>query len=536
MAWRRAEFYQLTVLKRIRSRTEREGIPKVSRTAMPSLRALTVLATLATQAFAQPQPVNRSALQSYPDKPRVFILSDISNEPDDQQSLTRYLLYANQFQTEGIVAVTSTWLRDAVHPEDMLTVINAYGNVTENLNQHAPVDSPYPSGDEIRSLLREGPKTYGMTAVGPNITLSSGAQLLLSRLQTPSDQPLWVLAWGGTNTLAQVLYHIDETLPTNEASTLRSKLRIYAISDQDDTGSWIRQSWPEIFYIASTHGWNQYGLASWIGISGERYYNIDQGGPDFSTVSHGWLKQNIQIGAFGKTAYPDYKFIMEGDTPTFLYLIQNGLGVSEEPSYGSWGGRYDKVNPSTVVNVNHYADAADRVSGINNRTYTSGAASIWRWREAYQNDFAARMQWSLPAANASGSANHHPVISLNGSSSLSPLSLTVSPNGTITLDATDTYDPDNDTLSFRWFQYKEPGSDDWNIDGQVPKLDITTLNDGRVAKVGIPGEEESCNGKGYNPSGCWLLHLILEVRDDGGFPLTSYRRVLLQTSNGTAEA
>lgn len=121
---------------------------------MPSLVVFTALWALATQAVAK--SVNRSTLLPIPKKPRVFILSDISNEPDDQQSLTRYLLYANQFQTEGIVAVTSTWLRDEVHPEDMLSVIDAYGNVTENLNQHAPLDAPYPSGDHIRSLLRKG--------------------------------------------------------------------------------------------------------------------------------------------------------------------------------------------------------------------------------------------------------------------------------------------------------------------------------------------------------------------------------------------
>lgn len=58
-------------------------------------------------------------LQSFAQKPRVFILSDISNEPDDAESLCRYLLYANQFQTEGLVACTSTWMRDKVCPQDM---------------------------------------------------------------------------------------------------------------------------------------------------------------------------------------------------------------------------------------------------------------------------------------------------------------------------------------------------------------------------------------------------------------------------------
>lgn len=370
-----------------------------------------------------------------------------------------------------------------------------------------------------------------MKAVGKDIPLSDGGKLLLERLQAESDQPLWVLAWGGTNVLAQVLYKIHETHSESDAAALRAKLRVYAVSDQDDTGAWMRQQYPDLFYISSTHGWNQYGLAAWIGISGENYYGIDEGGPDFSRVSHKWLRDNIQVGPYGKTAYPDYQFIMEGDTPTFLYLIQNGLGFPENPDYGSWGGRYQKVNPSTVLNFNHYSDAADRVLGRNNETYTSSQATIWRWRDAFQNDFAARMQWSLPT-NASR-ANHHPVISINGSAALAPLKLNVEAGSTFTLNAAKTLDPDGDRLTFRWFQYKEPGTNDWNVAGKVPALNVNTAQGGRLAEIQVPTEKESCNGEGVNPSGCWLLHLILEVTDNGYHPLTSYRRILLQTTNST---
>jgi hypothetical protein len=370
-----------------------------------------------------------------------------------------------------------------------------------------------------------------MTAVGKNITLSDGGNLLLKRLQEKSDQPLWVLAWGGTNVLAQVLYKIHDTYSATKAAVLRSRIRVYAISDQDDTSAWIRQQYPDILYISSTHGWNQYGLAAWTGISGENYYGEDQGGPDFSKVTHSWLRDNIQIGSYGKAAYPSYQFIMEGDTPTFLYLIQNGLGVPERPEYGSWGGRYDKVNPSTVLNFNHYSDSADRVVGKNNKTYTSNRATIWRWRNAFQNDFAARMQWSLPADISK--ANHHPVISVNGSSELAPLNMTAAAGSSIIFDATATSDPDGDQLSFNWFQYREPGSTDWNVAGQVPALNVTVADGGRKTQVQIPAASESCDGKARTSSGCWMLHLILEVTDDGYHPLTSYRRILIQTTNTT---
>ena len=370
-----------------------------------------------------------------------------------------------------------------------------------------------------------------MTAVGKDVTLSEGGKLLLERLQEESDQPLWVLAWGGTNVLAQVLYKIHDTYSATEASALRSRIRVYAVSDQDDTGAWIRQQFPDILYISSTHGWNQYGLAAWTGISGENYYGEDQGGPDFSKVSHDWLRKNIQIGHYGKAAYPNYQYIMEGDTPTFLYLIQNGLGVSEEPDYGSWGGRYMKVNPSTVLNSNHYSDAADRVVGKNNETFISNRATVWRWRNAFQNDFAARMQWSLPASMSK--ANHHPIISVNGSAELAPLKISAVAGSTITFNAAATSDPDSDSMAFNWFQYSEPGSSDWNVAGQVPQVNISSVDGGRQAQVQVPAASRSCDGEALTPSGCWLLHLILEVTDDGYHPLTSYRRILLQTTNTT---
>src|SRR5687768_3735467 len=113
-----------------------------------------------------------------------------------------------------------------------------------------------------------------MEAVGDDIPLSEGAELLLKRLENDDPRPLWVLVWGGVNCLASVLYRIRNQ---PNAADLRAKLRVYTISDQDDTGAWIRQKWPEIFYICAVHGWNQYASAGWLGISGD---SPGDGGPD----------------------------------------------------------------------------------------------------------------------------------------------------------------------------------------------------------------------------------------------------------------
>ncbi|KAJ9668654.1 hypothetical protein H2201_001296 [Coniosporium apollinis] len=474
-----------------------------------------------------------SRLQSFPSKPRVFILSDISNEPDDAESLVRYLLYSNQFQTEGLVAVTSTWMKTKVCPQDMEKIIDAYEGAVGNLNAHAHPDFQYLPAQYMRDLIRKGAESYGMAAVGDDIPLSEGGKLLLDRLKAPTDEPLWVLCWGGTNVLAQVLLKIKSQEPAPDAARLRKKLRVYAISDQDDTGAWIRNNFPDVFYISSVHGWNQYGLAAWTGISGDKYYGFDEGGPDFSKLTKEWFKEHIQIGPLG-SAYPDYMFIPEGDTPTFLYLIQNGLGVPEHPDYGSWGGRYTLTDISNSgLCSKHYSDAVDRVAGADGRIYASNHATIWRWRDAFQNDFAAHIQWTL--SGDLRKANHHPVISINGDTGVEPLHIEQEAGSTIVLDASSTYDPDeDDKLTFNWFHYREPSATQWWVEAEVAELGIKRLDsEGRKVEVQLPGPEKCAvelMSRKAVPRG-QLLHLILEVKDNGTPPLTSYRRVLIQTTN-----
>lgn len=370
-----------------------------------------------------------------------------------------------------------------------------------------------------------------MQAVGDDVPLSEGGELLLRRITDPSPSPLWVLCWGGTNVLAQVLHRLRATHTELAFAALRAKLRVYAISDQDDSGAWIRATFPDILYIASVHGWNQYGMAAWTGISGDRYYGFDQGGPDFEKVSKGWIKENIQVGPLGK-AYPDYMFIPEGDTPTFLYLIQNGLAVPERPEFGSWGGRYCPSDISDGgLRSRHYGDAADVVVGKDGRTYKSNHATIWRWRDAFQNDFAARMQWTLrPLAGA----NHHPVISLNGAVGLEPLYLSAEAGTTLRLDASGTYDPDGDALHFKWWHYREPSATQWAAFLEVEEVKIEAQDEeGRVVDVTLPGPEKCCVDllsrqavrRGQ------AMHVILEVTDSGTPSLTSYRRVVIQATN-----
>ena len=129
--------------------------------------------------------------------------------------------------------------------------------------------------------------------------------------------------------------------------------------------------------------------------------------------------------------YPDTAYIMEGDTPSFLCLIPNGLNAPEHPEWGGWGGRYEEQN-------GFYTDTADTVIGADGETYTTGQATVWRWREAYQNDFAARMDWCVEPFDE---ANHPPVASLGHAEELEAEAGEV-----LQLDAAGSSDPDGDQL------------------------------------------------------------------------------------------
>jgi hypothetical protein len=209
------------------------------------------------------------------------------------------------------------------------------------LNAHTHSDNPYPEPEELFSLVRSGPPVYGRDALEPGTPLADGTKLLIERVDR-SDENLWILCWGGSNVIAQALQHIQKTRSPQALASFTSKLRIYMISDQDDTGPWIRLHFPYIFLICSVHGWCQYRTASWWGIA------CPEDGVDRNLFSNDWLKTNIQLGPFGRV-YPDPAWQIEGDTPSFLYLIPNGLSSPEHPSWGTWGGRYDSVDPSFQV-------------------------------------------------------------------------------------------------------------------------------------------------------------------------------------------
>ncbi len=441
-----------------------------------------------------------------PEKQRVIVLTDISNEPDDEQSLVRFLVYSNECDVEGLIATTSVWLRDTVRPERIRERIEAYGRVRDNLLKHA---SGYPTPEHLLSVTRQGRPEFGLGGVGEGKS-SEGSRHIIEVVDKPDNRPVWISVWGGANCLAQALWDVKYTRSAEALDVFVSKLRVYTISDQDNSGRWMRITFPNLFYIVSPSSVDNqdYPRSTWSGISGDRLY---RNGPmyRFELVDNPWLEKNIirDHGPLG-ALYPRLKYIMEGDTPSFFNLINNGLGSHISPSYGGWGGRYvlRQAYGETRPIWTNGRDSRDTVVAEDGIAHTSDQATVWRWREAYQHDFAARMDWCV--ADTFEKANHNPVAVFHGDAGKVVAKMRATSGEQVHLSAAGTYDPDGDELSYRWFIYSEAGT----FRGAV-EIGNGTLSE---ASFIAPDVDEPKS-----------LHIILEVRDDGQPCLYSYRRIIV---------
>lgn len=455
-------------------------------------------------------------------KHRVFVLTDMGADNDDRQSMVRLVLYANEIDIEGLVATTSTFMMDRTNPWLIEEIIKAYGQVRPDLLKHDP---HYPTAEYLGSLIKSGTPEYGLGGVGPGKD-SDGSALLIAALKKNDPRPLWVSIWGGANTLAQALWKIRSTEKPETVKALVAKLRVYAIGDQDDSGFWMRKEFPDLFWITPT-GFN-------TGI------NSTDAGSNPETVSAAWLAKNIQQGhgPLG-VAYPDTAYGMEGDTPAYLSLIPNGLNDPSHPNYGGWGGRFALYTPppaapqrpmrpgfrsqNVVVPVPEtrpiWTASDDQFHGPMMRVPRrpmdpapadqpelpkNAGVTLWRWREDFQNDFAARMEWTTKPYNE---ANHPPIVVLAENT---PAEFSVHSGQEFHLNATGSHDPDGDSITYYWFQYVEAGDLAEPV-SFAPFSQVLTDLPVVAPKVDSPK----------------TLHFICRVTDRGTPPLSRYRRVIV---------
>ncbi len=449
-------------------------------------------------------------------KPRVVILTDISNEPDDQMSLVRFLTYANEFDVEGLIATTSCWRRNNPDLQAIHRVIDAYAKVEANLKRNAP---GYPSAGHLRRVTKKGVDGYGMPAAADQLD-NEGVRHIISVLEKDDPRPVWFCAWGGGNTLGGAVMRLQKERP-GDAARLAGKIRGYEIALQDDGFAYIAHHFPGTKLISAR--------LLWKGISRTTpRFNAwsESWGGNNEVFSADWVSRNIQQGhgALGRQ-YPDAIYLWEGDTPSFLYLIPNGLSDPEQPHYGSWGGRFERKRNKNVRSGTGndtvddlldrhrdyllYSDGRDAWS-YQGTDYHNEYATVFRWREDFQNDFAARMDWCV--ADSYEKANHNPVAVLNGDASKRILAIAAKDGDTVTLSSAGSHDPDGDATTSHWTIYREPGT-------LVGDVALHTTRGGHT-RLTIPP-----SGKGSPDE--QLLHVVLTVRDSGTPALVAYRRAVI---------
>jgi len=374
-------------------------------------------------------------------KPRLIV---IGQDPDDAQSLVRLLHYANEFDLQGIIAnADSNYAKEAavLRPEIIHEMIKSYAEIYDNLVLHYKA---YPTGTYLHSLVKNGTFGNGVEVLMKNYIGegkdTEASDWIIEVVDIEDSQPVHITVWGGACDLVQVLWKIQSTRSEKEEEAFVKKLRMFFIDKQDSSNQWVMDTFPQLWLVlASDAGVNKWEFS---------YRGMFWGG-EMETTSKAWLHetiigQNVLADHYPYHAYTGgearnpYMALKEGDTPAFLYFLQNGLNVSDRPE---WGGRYElKGNPFYTDAKDAYFDA--QTGAIIN----SPRATAFRWRNNFQNDFAARVQWGTKNY---GDANHpHAVI--NGQANKSPLQIKVKAGDTLSLDASKSSDIDNDNLRFEW--------------------------------------------------------------------------------------
>lgn len=473
------------------------------------------------------------------EKPRTIVTTD--GEIDDVDTFIRFLLYTNEFETEGLIYSSSMWHwkgdgKGTKFTSEMEMTRNIYGEnltdlrwpgtqwIEELLTEYAKVypnlilhDKNYPTPDKLLSLVRIG----NIDFEGEMEKRTEGSKLIAEKLLDDDESEIFLQAWGGTNTIARALKSIEEDYSKNNnweaiKEKVSKKAIIYTIMDQDATyKKYIGPNWPNIrvFYNANqfwcfAYPWKRvvpksqqpYLEGSFMGPNIindhgpllKKYYSYGDGQKQAGDPNHfeGDISKiiNTERGDFAK-----YDFISEGDSPAFLHLVDVGLDNYEDPSRGGWSGRFvlSDENPYRYEDGDKAADLNPE-TGEMDKSYPQT-----RWIKAMQLDFAARADWCIASFE---DANHAPSILVEGGTSI-----TASPGDSVTLRLS-AKDPDNHPVALKAWCYEEAGSG---------KAEVTSKEN--IATVQIP--ETAKTGDQF--------HIIVEGTDTGFPALTRYQRVVL---------
>ncbi len=490
-------------------------------------------------------PASDVVTRTVQDKCRTVITTD--GEVDDRDSVIRALLYANEMDIAGIV-LTSSMYHYAGNGADvepfrwtgtqwLTDFLDAYEQVYPNLSVHA---EGYPEP----SFLRENTKIGNITNQGEMEEVTEGSEFLKELFLDDDPRTLYVQTWGGTNTTARALKSIEEEYSgTDEWAAIQQKiydkLVIYIILNQDASyDEYIAKAWPELKVLNDVCNFWHFAYA-WQFHADELNTTLHADWQQANIVGdHGPLMDLYALMGDGKTVegeldeeqrgwdsyleanpnYVKYDFISEGDSPSFFYLLDTGLRSLEDPSWGGWGGRFGADGKNSVADFDPYSQMWEA-------SYT-----LTRWFDDINNDFAARVDWCT--AEKFEDANHAPTVSVNEG-----IDVTAAAGSEVTLTAVGE-DPDDDTLSYRWWRYFE--ADTYNDGVEVPALEdqdvglvidrTAPLAEGTVPDsivlAGADTEQVTFTVPADAKSGD-TIHMVVEVTDDGAHNLKHYQRVVV---------
>ena len=274
------------------------------------------------------------AKYSSPVKPRILISTDIGGtDPDDNQSMIHLLMYSNMFDIEGLVSSPSY---GEGNTGQIFRAIELYEKDLPKMKMHAD-DLPSPA--YLKSVTKQG--RHGGAPFKGYTKASEGSDWIVKCAKKKSDQPLWVLVWGGLDDLAQALH---------DAPEIQSMIKVYWIGGPNkkwcaNSYAYIAENFPNLWFIEANASYRGFFSNTSMpdSLSTENYYNRSIRG----------------AGYMGKDFINYYKGnIKMGDTPSLLYMMD---GDPNNPLKESWGGSFEKIHYSTRVIFDHNAAITDTV-------------------------------------------------------------------------------------------------------------------------------------------------------------------------------